>query len=436
MAAPYQGDISLLTDSQQSAPGALERLLGADPSSDPKQRQATNLPDRQANWHIPISVDDLADGSQWPPSRARNRTYQTRRWAKAAEGDYSDYLVDPSQFGPALTPRIGTHAELVTALLLASPPTVGDNGGDQMLADAVGCGGSSLLHDASALAIGTAHHVEVVPGCYVWPLQGVPYGEGWVIVEPPDDRYNTYDETAAVRIILGNTMAGTIRKWSGGARFQGRLGAVQDVLPTETVMHSLACRTPKKKMWGTSMLPKLLPTAVALHRREQGMDYMVESFERPIVQAKMSAAIGQLKRTFGDFLEDATSDAEVLRKLAPMLTDRDVVALPPGVEPMELLERLGDISGSTDFYGLLLGLWANDTGFSPTESADSSDVSSGVAVARRNARGVALTKGPVFAPLYTSLKVVVPDMEWDYVDTITGQATDTDPGMMNGDGGF
>ena len=155
---------------------------------------------------------------------------------------------------------------------------------------------------------------------------------------------------------------------------------------------------------------------VAIHRRSDSLDYVVSYNERPIAQFPLSMEPGTIMAALGDQLKDGARDAEELRDAAPALGNQNILLVPPGMDPGVMLERLSDMGATFDNLDRLTQAWSDATGFSTTESADTADVASGVAIARRNARGTAITKGTLFEPLRHALGIIAPEMEWEYVD--------------------
>ena len=397
---------------------------GAPSGGSPEERRATNLPDPQVEWWIPVTQEDLS-GDQWPPRRATLRRNQARRWAAAANGNLDHYLTNPEQFGPVEQNLLLSHEQLVSALLTASPPESGDADLDATAMDAIGVATTSMLRFGGVMLLRTDEGIRAINAMNMWPLDGL--DDGWVLVEPFFSVGSQFEgarpDVVSVRIMFDNLVAGTVREWYDSGAGGGRMGDVVDVIPAETVQFETVWRSPRTHQgqvaargWGTSAMPRLLPTVVAIHRRSDSLDYVVSYNERPIAQFPLSMEPGTIMAALGDQLKDGARDAEELRDAAPALGNQNILLVPPGMDPGVMLERLSDMGATFDNLDRLTQAWSDTTGFSTTESADTADVASGVAIARRNARGTAITKGTLFEPLRHSLAIIAPEMEWEYVD--------------------
>ena len=358
------------------------------------------------------------------------------RWQRAMDGDMSDYISVPGAISAAQSNSLLDNSDLVAALLLASPPTTGDSTMDGLLANAVGLAVPSLLRSGMVLLKLSEDRLDAVPGDELWPLAGV---DGWLTVTPGislgSGETNGRNDLVTVTAIADGVEMSAVREWkqSGTDRLVGQLGAVVDVGDSRPVAVEAVARTPRLTSgWGSSAIPKLLPTAVAIWRREAGLDYVLDYNERPITQFPMSTQPQVITQALTDTLEDADVDAKTLRELMPALGEQDILALPPGMEPGEMLERMGDMNASFDSMDRLERKFADGTGFSPTESGDSGHMAAGVTIARRNARGTVLTRGTVFMPLLRALQVLLPAVQWEWV----GDAQEPSDGLDAPEGAF
>jgi len=176
-------------------------------------------------------------------------------------------------------------------------------------------------------------------------------------------------------------------------------------------------------------------------RRESGMSSAIDRNEHPItqfpisIQALLGAGIveegedGKM-RLSGLGVKTMKGIQRATQGQAQTLRQHDTMMIIDGMETGEILSWDQNLDGSDQFLQRLDFRWTQATGFAPIESADSGAVESGVALARRNAMGVARTRSQIWAPLKSALtQVLGRPAEWEFVDAGAADDGMGDDGM-------
>lgn len=402
-------------------------------------RRPHNLPLYPLHLAAPVRLEDIQTGAYWPPDRCRHRALRFEQQAEAAVGIYGSWL-DQSVGWDIQAAPIQDLEDVVTSLLLTSPPAM-DRQPElaQSVQQVIERAAIDMIRHGRAVILGTSEDIWSVDIKYCWPLDPDVTADvqGWVMVRPrvsvtaTDYRPNVAD----VFIWADGTLAGSVRKWipsNSDTGATGTLGEELESLPTEQVQLAVADMSPIRDGWGTPWSDRLIPLAVAMARRESGLDYAVDRNERPLVQfEQVSLDMDGIYRKPG---QTTGFGIEQVREIAPALRQHDVLVLTDGATPGTYLEWSGEMSASFMMLEHLGKLWTRTTGFAPIEPGDTGNVSSGIAVARRNAMGVARVRR-IHSALYDALRMIIGPFQWDYVDTMLldegepEEQPETEPGI-------
>lgn len=386
-----------------------------------ESRRPHGLPFKRVELGGTVTLDDLADGGEWPPPRLQDRAKRMRIQHDAAHGQYSE-LVDTDSMDVLLSP-IGDYEDTVTALLLASGPTAGEPGLDMMIQDAVEQAAIDMIRHGRALLLGGPEQgVRCIDIRYCWPTD-----EGaWLVVSPriTVESDDGHPDVVDVWVWAEGQIAGVTREWEQGSGGTGRIGPVIGDLPGEPTGLAVADHSPITVGWGTPLSDRLIPLAVAMARRESGLDYAIDRHERPVVQFEQSALdLDGIYRSPGS---KGTVGIEQARQLAPALRQHDVLIVSDGMTPGEYLTWDSSMAASFQFLDYLGRAWTRATGFAPIEPGDSGQVPSGIAVARRNAMGVARVRR-LHSTLLDALHQLGLPVEWEYIDSMLAGQGEADP---------
>ena len=396
---------------------------GSPGPSDPEERRPEGLPLRPINLGIQVSLADFAGETPiWPPIRCIERAARMELQERGSVGDFTPWL-DTELFDVQVSP-IQAYEEDVSALLMAQPPGLDlDDELQAQVSNSIEGMNRDMLRHGRSIVLGNASTVFTLPIRFSWPLaEG-----GWVMVMPETsaEAQDINPDQVRVLVWLDGVMTGMLREWDGSSQ----LGSVIGELPAVAVDLAVADRAPIMGGWGTPISDRLINLAVAMSRRESGVDWAIDRNERPLTQFRMDVQPQTIAKALPDMLQHAEIDTKALRGAAPSLRAQDVLIVPPGMDPGEMLTWDQNIDGSDRFLMRLDTRWSEQTGFSPIESGDSADVPSGVAIARRSFRGTART-----AQLHHSIRraisqVMGTPLLWDYIGNSMGMAPTEDDDM-------
>ena len=272
----------------------------------------------------------------------------------------------------------------------------------------------------------------VVDGDLVWRsvFRSYPSAEvpgGWYFVEPMVS-INSEDgkpDIVSIGVYNGQSLMLEIRQWehlSSGRGVIGQSVASEAPRPAQFLQIS---KPPIDGLWGTSDVDDLAPIAAEITERMSGIDYVVTKNERPMVMVYGNTddlpAVRSLLDIEGANPGEPITAAE-LRAWAPSLREHDVVVFPDGIREARYLMWDGDMSASFDLLGQLERDWSTVSGMAVTEAADSAEVASGVAIARRNFRLVAKV-ARLHEELHAALEILVGPFDWPYIGESLGDGS-------------
>ena len=150
--------------------------------------------------------------------------------------------------------------------------------------------------------------------------------------------------------------------------------------------------------------------AVALARRESGADYALDRFEVPTFQIAMANA--DASRALLGVEEQRELTIDEVRSWVPTLLGHDVLLGRDGYQAGAFIQADLSTDKALNFLARLDQRWTQKTGQVPVEQADTGDVSSGVAVARRQARLVARSRERHTALLRMLSRLLGHPLDW------------------------
>ena len=353
---------------------------------------------------------------------------------EAAQGRFAQWLSGPLDY---VDSRIGDHEDLLTALLMLSPPEPDSLPAFQRtVQDSLETAAVDMIRHGAALLCGDDMSLKWLDIRYCWPVED---GMSWLVVNPEISTMtgSWYPDQAECWLLMDDRMVGVLRKWGAGQTnpTYGSLGDIVGVFPEQPARYAPAYRPPKSHRWGTSLVDKMLPVCVEMIRRESGMSYAIDRNERPMMQIKVSTAdllargLLQESEETGELGLSTVGKQTVqaierqVAQFAQSYRQHDVSILLDGMDPAEMLEWSQNMGASDDFLQRLDMRLEQITGFTRLEPGDSGAVESGVAVARRQAFGMARTRSHFYSPLLASASHVVGrPLDWTFVDTTGGEA--------------
>ena len=252
---------------------------------------------------------------------------------------------------------------------------------------------------------------------YTWPLWGI--DGGWVTVTPtvtPASQDGDPD-VATITVYADGQSSTIIRRLdaSNQAGTYGTLGPAVASIEGPPVTAAHTDNPPVIDGWGEGC-DQLIPLAVALSRRESGADYAL----RPVRGVDSSKSgwppptpqPGAARRRS----KSRQLTVDEIRAMVPTLLGHDVLLLHrDGYRPGEFAQATLSTDKALNFLARLDQRWTQKTGQVPVEQADTGDVSSGVAVARRQARLVARSRERHTGLLGMFQRLLGRPLNWPYV---------------------
>ena len=374
---------------------------------------------------------DLTEGQQWPPRRLAARTERMSTLWNVA----NTYL---DQFVPGLEAPVNHYEPLLdysTALLSDTPPEAAAADESSLIA-AVGSMTDAMYTYGRALVIRLPDGRVMAPDMrFAYPLAGP--GDNWVVTSPvaaPTDvgmAVNLLD----LWVIVGSTMVGVRRQFRSTSTVEvsnGVLGPSVGTFDPVPVRVAHADRGRQPRGWGQSIIPALLPIIVEMNRREDGISYGLDRGERFILTANGNAhdLLPNAKRYGADVPSiGGADDPEVYRAVAQTFDD-DIKIMSDGMSDLRFVKPETNVTGSFASLAYYSRLYTQLTGMAPVEASDGNDRTSGVAVARRQ-RALILKNRAIFNAQHRALRILFPDLEWQYVD----DRLDAGIGELEGDQG-
>ena len=395
-------------------------------------RRPRGLPLPFVEMHVPISPSALEIGAPWPPTQGWSRVHRlTDQW-QASRGDYSRWL---SEYMPDLPFNpIGAYIDDVRAIMMASHPAEeAEVKLRRGIRRSIGAGTADLIRHGKALFVGYSGYVQALPIRHAWPLAD---DAGWAVVIPlvtgrtrssGDGTFDAVD----VWILSDGQVSGYQAELEAdsGAQSYGTIGNVIAEYVTESAIWADCDRPYVEYMWGKSHVDDLVPIAVAMARRESGMDFAIDRHEVPIYEVSIASADSGVgwDPALGT-TSNTTLTNEQFRDMAPSLNEHDVTILTDGRRNGKYVQASLNTQDSLAFFDRLKERWSEQTGQMPTEAGDSGNAESGVAFARRQVRLVARSR-ELHEAQYDALTEIVGDFEWPYVGTMLGADTSADPAI-------
>ena len=389
-------------------------------------RRPVGLPLPEVWMAVPVTLDELSEGSIWPPTRGLRRRRRMDDQHAATRGDYSTWL--PNYAPDIVTAPISSLVDDVRSIMSSTLPEIDEP--EELLA-MIGPWVGSSVHDlithGRTVAAYDGTVLRSLDMRYTWPLWGV--DDGWVTVKPTATPLSQDGDpdAAAITVYTPGQSATIIRRLdaSNNDGTYGTLGAAVASMtgPAVTVAHY--DNPPTIDDWGEGC-DQLIPLAVALARRESGVDYSLDRFEVPLFQIGMANADAS-QALLGVESSRPLTESEI-RTMVPTLLGHDVLLLRDGYRSGEFAQATLSTDKALNFLARLDQRWTQKTGQVPVEQADTGDVSSGVAVARRQARLVARSRERHTGLLGMLQRLLGRPVNWPYVsDMMDDPHEDDDP---------
>ena len=390
-------------------------------------RDPIGLPLTEIWLGVFVEPSDFAKDQPWPPRRGGARHARFAAQHAAARGDYTTWIPAAAKITLPSNP-IGAYIDEVRSIMLASAPA--DNEPTEvrrMIRRAIGRAVADLIKHGRAVAYGGEGNLVVPDIRYAWPFDD----DGWALVVP---QMTTSDDADIVDVwtLDGETLEGQRRELSTGTASDSVYGTLGDVVEdylSEPANVAYADRPDIVNGWGTPA-DDLIPLAVNMARRESGIDYAVDRNERPAIQLSVPPS------DRGEFdtvsTQSTVTDADMQTTADAVYRNHNVLTLADGRGRAEYLVWSAPMEASFALLDRLDQHWTRATGSPPVESADSGNVESGVALARRKAGLVAKAR-ELHEAVYDMLTTVMGrPFEWPYVDTVLNSMDETedpdDPG--------
>lgn len=398
----------------------------------PRNNPVEGLPLPPVDLGQVIYPVDLVQGSVWPPRRMNDRVRRMDTYWQVANTYLQGFVKD-------LTAPVNHYQPLIDysqALLLDSEPTA-SGVDDSVLAEAVATATFDLY------TYGRALFVRFPDGSIMQPDMRLAYplavpGENWVVTVPQ----RTADDTGRgysimdMWIILGNRMAGVRRRFESTARGtvpRGTLGDIVTVYPTMEVAAAHADRPGNRQGWGKPIVEPLLPIMIEMNRAEERISLGLDRGERSILTADaLSHDIPNSANRMGAPVAPGADgdDADTYQALQEAIGKDDIIVQTEGTNNLRFINPTVDVQGSMSQLAYLSQKYTQLTGMAPVEASDANDRTSGVAVARRQ-RALILKNRAIFNAQQRALRILFPDLEWEYVD----DRLDAGIGELEGDQG-
>ena len=388
-------------------------------------RRPVGLPLPEVWMSIPVTLDELSEGSIWPPTRGLRRRRRMDAQHAAARGDYSTWL--PNYAPDIVTAPISSLVDDVRSIMSSTLPEIDEP--DAMLAmlcAAVGSAVHDMIVHGRTVAVFDGTSLLSLDVRYTWPLWGI--ADGWVTVTPTvTPASQDGDPDVATITAYANGQSSTVIRRLDASNQAGTYGTLGPEVasiegPTVAVAHT--DNPPVIDGWGEGC-DHLIPIAVALARRESGADYALDRFEVPLFQIGM-ASTDASQALLGVESPRRLTETEI-RQMVPTLLGHDVLLLTDGYRPGEFAQATLSTDKSLNFLARLDQRWTQKTGQVPVEQADTGDVSSGVAVARRQARLVARSRERHTGLLTMFNRLLGRPLNWPYVSDMMADPHEDDP---------
>ena len=367
--------------------------------------------------NVPVLIEDIRDGQQWPPTRLQARIDRFREREELAAGDYSSVIEDTKK-RKVIVNRIGAYLDTVSALLLATNPGEG-------LEDRRRYELQNMLDNAArdACKHGKAIMIELNDRLMTMPIRNAfPVGdsEAWLFIEPKVTASSLDGRPNVLNILIweNDRVSGIIHEYHiDDTSSTGQIGRRVAELPAESARLVSVDKPPSEMGWGSSDVDDLKSVAVEMVLRDSSISYILDQNETPLFAVFSNTndlpAVKSLLDIEGSDSGD-TLTARELSKFAPSLRRHDIVIYPDGVTDARYIEWGQNLDSSFTFSDELEKNWSLVSGMSLTESGDSAEVSSGVAIARRNFRLTAKV-ARLHGPLYAAAQELVGPFEWEYI---------------------
>ena len=383
-----------------------------------------NLPVQPMAYSVPVYLEGLAVGRQWPPPRVSNVVARFQMLYEAASGVLGQWY--PQADNPKN--RWPWVLEMYQAVLTDVPPEAAG----ESLATPVNQAIEQMLLYGRSLLVRFDEGLVVPDMRFAHPMGDTP--GAWLTAVPEVGRDSSGGEPTRMRftIYVAGQAVTTVRNISAGLsetavpRFtllDNAEGA--GAVPAQT---AVADRGTPRYGWGTSHVEELIGHMVAFAQIEELAEFTLRSsaIRTAVISgssARLSSYARQLTgappvRTPSDH-EPATPDE--LQRMMRLVEGSVIVSPDEGIQ-LDYPFPEADITALMEYADRQEMLWTQKTGLAPVELADSADVSSAAAIARRQAAFVARAKQMHFA-VEDPLRDLYPELDWEWVDTL-GEAED------------
>ena len=172
-----------MTVEQMSPIQALRALSQQAHTSRPlaELRRPVGLPLPEVWMSVPVTLDELSEGSVWPPNRGLKRRRRMDEQHAAARGDYQTWL--PNYHPDIVTAPVSSLVDDVRSIMSSTLPEI--NEPEELLAQIGPLVGSAvhdmIVHGRTVAAYDSTSLVSLDIR-YTWPLWGI--DDGWVTVTP------------------------------------------------------------------------------------------------------------------------------------------------------------------------------------------------------------------------------------------------------------
>jgi len=406
------------------------------PASTPRRAPPDGLPLPRVDLAVPVWLADIAPQAQWPPPRLSARTERLQLLWDAANGHLARWADIPTPYG-----RYEALVDIHQAILTARPPTAPGRDPRQLLG-AAKAAAWSLLTYGRTVVVDSAGVLRVPDMRFVWPVADAP--DAWVEAIPRINREATAAQPYAIDLwlIAEGVRAGARYGWNATSLLDmddGQLGEMIAPLPPVPARAASVDHGTPVAGWGEPLLGQLLPLIVQLGRREASVDYILDRAERPIFTVELqSYKASRIAQLLGDQVTGDDVTPELLQQLAPALAEHDTLVNVDGLRNPQYVTFDGSLDASFSFLRRLDQMWTEKTGVASVEAADSGDLPSGVAFARRQATLVARTR-EMHQGIETALAELVDGLDWPWIDPLgesavppSGRDPQTDPPSAEG----
>ena len=405
-----------------NTPG-LERYYGPDgpvgaPVGD-RRLPPVGLPLKPVDLGVAVTAADLAEGRTWPPPRTHDRQRRLDLLSLAADGILTPWVTVPNP-----TNRWAAVVETGQVTLLSSPLPDATPRAAELRSTAAGAYSDMLTYGRAIVVDVAGETLAEIDARFAFPIAGVT--DGWVVWVP---RISASADTALadmidILVIADGTVAGVRRRFTAAPvtePVRGELGALVEVFEPRPAVAASIDRLTTRNGWGRPLLPAALGPIIEIVRRDAGISYSRDLNENPLFTVEVDNFDAEkVAHQFGIPIEvDDPTSPEAIRQLGPQLRSLPVLLLYNGLRRPQYVQATDDMEASFRYLDRKELELTALTAVVPVEAADTGDVGSGVALARRNAAHTERVRVAHYAIVtaYVALGLLPDPSAWPFVDT-------------------